>query len=710
MTKKTPLARLVASATKPKNKGVYKLVNAASDEPLVLYLYGYIGWYSADGIDMKNALSGHEERDLIVRFHCDGGDVDEGLMIHNLFKDHKGHVTGVVDGSCYSIAVPILCACDTVYVRETSTLMIHQAWGYFEGNKADAKQWIEMTEKADGIIAQTIADKSGKSLEDVQKDMETDFYLTGQEAIEYGLADGFYSESGLNNASIKFQSLSNCLKESGQMDSKAKIIVDLKNQLQDDNPETELASEPGIEPDENPETEQGSDEPKSTERDSSETSEGETDMGDKTTPTKAELMAQLKTENTERVAGLDAAAKPFINNAGVREKLSAAKLDLTKSVDEFNTELLAMLGVEQDASPATDVDGGKSNRDHLVNYVQFRLGAAKLDDDNIYGDSTNMVEALKAHHKNEQFEPVRGTTKLINRAFDNDKTNLGDIFEAATQMVIDNEMAKHRNWHQKLVQRRPMSIGQATKILKMTDVVAPEEKTEHGEIKHVRLEASKEVCSISPFALKLEITKEVIVADDFGFIQENISKLVASVAAEPQRLLMRNLESNIELFDGQPLFIDGINDYKSAELNAAMLADMSGEMGDMLTDEGEPLELEAKALLSSVREAKRLNALIKSEKVDNKPNEAYEAYPEAIGTARLAKKGLTFGFGGGMGHTGIIEGYVADEDGVQIEQLPVDKLSGMALQIWTYTAIYIADRRGVQRWTQTPAKKTTAKN
>ncbi|MGJ7097346.1 Clp protease ClpP [Vibrio hannami] len=683
----------MASKTKPTNKGVFKLVNAADTEPLTIYLYGYIGWYNSDGIDLKAALIGHEERDLIVRFHTDGGDVDEGLMIHNLLKDHKGHVTGIVDGSCYSIAVPILCACDTVYVRETSTLMIHQAWGYFEGNVQAAEQWIERTQKADLILAQTIASKCGKPVEDVQSDMLTDFFLTGQEAIEYGLADGFYSESGLNNASVKFKPLSNCLKESGQMDSSAKIIVDLKNQLNDDSSQTE----PG---DEVSEVEPGSGEPNTNEPASStnlDNSEGE-NMGDKTTPTKIELQNQFRKDEKTRIAGLNAAAKPFLDHPGVREKLNAAKDDPETSIDAFNSALLTMLGTDTDASVSTNVDGGKSNRDHLVNYVQFRLGAAKLDADNVYGDASSMFEALKAHHKNEGYDPIRSQTKLLNSAFDNDKTNLGDIFETATQMVIDNEMAKQRNWHSEFVERRPMSIGTANKIFKMKDVAAPSEKTEHGEVRHVRLEGTKEVCSISPFALKLEITKEVILADNFDFVQRNVAKLVASVAAEPQRLLMRGLESNRKLFDGNPLFIDGLNDYSTLELDAATLAKMSGDMGDMLTAEGEPLELEPIGILSSVRESKRLNAIMKSDKIDNKPNEGYEAYPKAVGTARLAKKDTAFAFGGGNGFTGIIEGYVADEDGVQIERLPTDKLSGISMQIWTYTAIYFADRRGVQRW------------
>src|SRR5947199_5537744 len=68
-------------------------------------------------------------------------------------------------------------------------ILIHQLWGGFEGQASDieihAREAIALKRRMEEIIAE----HSGQTLERVSKDMERDYFLTAEEAKEYGLID-----------------------------------------------------------------------------------------------------------------------------------------------------------------------------------------------------------------------------------------------------------------------------------------------------------------------------------------------------------------------------------------------------------------------------------------------------------------------------------------------------------------------------------------
>jgi ATP-dependent Clp protease protease subunit len=68
-------------------------------------------------------------------------------------------------------------------------ILIHQLWGGFEGQAADieihAREAIALKRRMEEIIAQ----HSGQPLEKVSTDMERDYFMTAQEATEYGIID-----------------------------------------------------------------------------------------------------------------------------------------------------------------------------------------------------------------------------------------------------------------------------------------------------------------------------------------------------------------------------------------------------------------------------------------------------------------------------------------------------------------------------------------
>jgi ATP-dependent Clp protease protease subunit len=75
------------------------------------------------------------------------------------------------------------------FALPNSEVMIHQPLGGAEGQASDieirAKRIIKMRDKLNGIIAE----RSGQSFERVEKDSDRDFFMSAQEAMDYGLID-----------------------------------------------------------------------------------------------------------------------------------------------------------------------------------------------------------------------------------------------------------------------------------------------------------------------------------------------------------------------------------------------------------------------------------------------------------------------------------------------------------------------------------------
>ena len=75
------------------------------------------------------------------------------------------------------------------YSLPNSRILIHQPMGGFQGQASDieiqAKEILRMKDRLNRILM----DHSGKKLEDIQKDTDRDFFMSGEEAKKYGIVD-----------------------------------------------------------------------------------------------------------------------------------------------------------------------------------------------------------------------------------------------------------------------------------------------------------------------------------------------------------------------------------------------------------------------------------------------------------------------------------------------------------------------------------------
>lgn len=131
------------------------------------------------------------DKDINLYINSPGGAVTAGLAIYDTIQFVRCDVNTYCVGQAASMAA-LLLAAGTKGKRHAlphARLMIHQPWGGVQGAAADisiqAKEILKLREKINELLAR----HTGKSLETISRDTDRDFYMSSEEAREYGLVD-----------------------------------------------------------------------------------------------------------------------------------------------------------------------------------------------------------------------------------------------------------------------------------------------------------------------------------------------------------------------------------------------------------------------------------------------------------------------------------------------------------------------------------------
>jgi ATP-dependent Clp protease protease subunit len=131
-------------------------------------------------------------KDISMYVNSPGGMVTAGLAIYDTMQYTKSDVSTICIGQASSMGALLLAAGarGKRYALPNARIMIHQPLGGFQGQATDigihAKEILRTRERLNQILAK----HTGQSLERIQLDTERDYFLSGDEAKEYGLIDG----------------------------------------------------------------------------------------------------------------------------------------------------------------------------------------------------------------------------------------------------------------------------------------------------------------------------------------------------------------------------------------------------------------------------------------------------------------------------------------------------------------------------------------
>jgi len=131
------------------------------------------------------------DRDINVYINSPGGSVTAGLAIYDTMQFVRPSVATYCVGQASSMGAVLLAAGakGKRFALPDSRIMIHQPWGGVQGAASDisiqAREILRLREKINEILSK----HTGQPIDKIQKDTDRDYFMSAEEAKEYGLVD-----------------------------------------------------------------------------------------------------------------------------------------------------------------------------------------------------------------------------------------------------------------------------------------------------------------------------------------------------------------------------------------------------------------------------------------------------------------------------------------------------------------------------------------
>tara|TARA_B110000902_G_C14235895_1_gene560617 strand:- start:242 stop:1270 length:1029 start_codon:yes stop_codon:yes gene_type:complete len=231
------------------NKSWYTMptIEAKSGKSTHIHIYDEIGVHGVTAKGFLEDLKGLKGKDITVHVNSAGGDVFQGQAIHSALKSYTGKVTVKIEGLAASMATIIALAGDKVEMTANSLFMIHSPMSNVFGSKAVMRKQISALEKVESAMLAVYSNKTKMSDDKINLMMETETWLSADEALELGFVDEVigavqvvakYDVKGFQNKTaeeiVNTLNINNPKEKSMQEDLKTWIsgqLTDVKNMI-----------------------------------------------------------------------------------------------------------------------------------------------------------------------------------------------------------------------------------------------------------------------------------------------------------------------------------------------------------------------------------------------------------------------------------------------------------------------------------------------
>ena len=620
----------------PKSKSIifardhYKILAAAGEPSAEILIYGDIGkdWFGegVDAQDFAEAIAAVEADYLTVRINSYGGSVTDGLAIYNAIRRHPAAVTVSIDGAAYSIASLIAMAGDTVEMAANALFMVHAPWGVAKGNAQIMREYADVLDLHAAAMASSYAAKTGRpaqEMADLLLDGE-DHWYNAHEAQAAGFVDVITEELAAAAALTRTR-----------FHVPAALAAAINPQEKTTMPDKVKQSDPtGAAP--NP--------PADT-----------TNVAEIDKAAQAKAREALKARNAE----IEQIFAPFLARGQYADLYQASLKDADLSVDQVRERLLAKLGEGSGPLGADPrIEPGMSERDKFIEAgtqaLMARMGAAQHDRANPY-------RGMRLH------ELARASLKRVGVNVDGEtpeefaqKALTHGIIRGA-QTTSDFPVILENTLHKMVLmgfQAVPLTWNRVAKIGDVTDFrawnrIVPglignlDGVNEAGEYKNkVIPDGQKNAVQATRKGNIIQITPEVLVNDDLGYVQDMANGLGAAGGRAIERAFYTLLEANPTLSDGVALFhADHGNLASSGAAPTVDLLDSAASAMAQQTAPGDDAEyLDIRPSVAVVNTALRGNMMVLVEAQYDpdtanklqKPNKVRGIVQDIVATPRIA--------------------------------------------------------------------------
>ena len=131
------------------------------------------------------------DKDIHIYINSPGGSVTAGMAIYDTMNYIKPDVSTICVGLAASMGAFLLSAGKKGkrFALPNSEIMIHQPLGGAKGQASDVKIHAEFLLKTRDKLNKILSENTGKPLDIIEKDTDRDNFMTGEEAMQYGLID-----------------------------------------------------------------------------------------------------------------------------------------------------------------------------------------------------------------------------------------------------------------------------------------------------------------------------------------------------------------------------------------------------------------------------------------------------------------------------------------------------------------------------------------
>lgn len=173
----------------------------------IIFLGGPIDDHVADLIIAQLLFLEAEDPDKDIQLYINspGGVVTAGMAIYDTMNYIKAPVSTICVGQAASMGAFLLAAGEKGkrYSLQHSRIMIHQPMGGFQGQATDihihAQEILRMKKELNDLLAF----HSGQPVERVERDTERDYFMSGEEAKNYGIVDDIVRRNTLSGGSVE---------------------------------------------------------------------------------------------------------------------------------------------------------------------------------------------------------------------------------------------------------------------------------------------------------------------------------------------------------------------------------------------------------------------------------------------------------------------------------------------------------------------------
>jgi ATP-dependent Clp protease, protease subunit len=174
------------------------IVSSEIDEQMMkrreIFLWGEINDDSAQSVVQKIIyFDGQSSEDITIFINSPGGMISSGLAIYDAMQYSKSDIKTVCMGFAASMGAVLLCAGEKGK-RETwenSRVLIHQPLisGNFFGPASEINIQAEEMLKVRDKLNRILADHTGQTLKKIEEDTDSDYFMSADEAVKYGVVD-----------------------------------------------------------------------------------------------------------------------------------------------------------------------------------------------------------------------------------------------------------------------------------------------------------------------------------------------------------------------------------------------------------------------------------------------------------------------------------------------------------------------------------------